>query len=602
MPAAPSRFRSKALQRHVFVVLAISLDVFVVALAVTVNRCDFLLSEDTGRVIQFNKILPALGALIGAAVVAINALAMASLVKAYAKRTVLHEGLTFRDISGMHALAGGSIPSTVTLSLFLFGGTLMLSKAFLPSVIVASLTPTNTNWQAKLRMPLADFSTDSGVVPDMLCEYFQSQGGNQDAIGYGYGVNCPIDSAYGEIYTAGLLTLRGNFPENSTWNGVTYPSSLLGISGAISQVTRQYVKVITKDDSRDIIATDHFDACVPRMIVDVECKKSLQPDQFVNMTVNYYAYSHAPLSTGIVGADLCRNSTGCPNQARFAPHFAGGVIIVFWDMDSSSGNTTLTIYSFGSYKDDMTSEYIQCNIGAHEDLIPIRITGGSSVQSLPSLPCPVRAPAPPKFLLNVTRIAEMAFIKMQGIDGKLEPINYVQNEDKVIALQMAIQRMVATGATNMYEIAYTNSTLTSKWSTEMPFTYTTTRIRLGSSSDHTLAFIISPVLLIVLLLTGWIYVGFKSEGNMPFDPLSPVCIAVAGMNRDVLSPTVAKYSMVGQRKLERLPLNIRYGYVTNDRMGLDTKASELWKLSSSYGELPESDITLEKDGKVELSP
>lgn len=86
-------------------------------------------------------------------------------------------------------------------------------------------------------------------------------------------------------------------------------------------------------------------------------------------------------------------------------------------------------HSFGAYADDMTSPQIQCKTAAYQSLIPIRIIGGETVvpNPDPSFQCPNGAESQPTplFLLNVTRLADMSFIKMQGKDGMLEPISYV---------------------------------------------------------------------------------------------------------------------------------------------------------------------------------
>lgn len=93
--------------------------------------------------------------------------------------------------------------------------------------------------------------------------------------------------------------------------------------------------------------------------------------------------------------------------------------------------TSASTHSFAAYADAMTSPQIQCKTAAYQTLEPIRITGGVSVEPNPDtdFKCTNSGEAQPTqlFILNITRIADMAFIKMQGKDGILEPISYVPN-------------------------------------------------------------------------------------------------------------------------------------------------------------------------------
>lgn len=66
---------------------------------------------------------------------------------------------------------------------------------------------------------------------------------------------------------------------------VTYPSDLLGISGAISEITKEYVAKLDADPNRAVIAADYLDTCLPRMVVDSQCVGSLPQGDFFNMTV-----------------------------------------------------------------------------------------------------------------------------------------------------------------------------------------------------------------------------------------------------------------------------------------------------------------------------
>lgn len=63
--------------------------------------------------------------------------------------------------------------------------------------------------------------------------------------------------------------------------------------------------------------------------------------------------------------------------------------------------------------------------------------------------------------------------------------------------------MVSVGATEMYAFQTANSTVLSSYDTpasRQPYTYTTTRTRLGSKSGHILAFASSTIALTVTLL------------------------------------------------------------------------------------------------------
>lgn len=128
----------------------------------------------------------------------------------------------------------------------------------------------------------------------------------------------------------------------------------------------------------------------------------------------------------MISVALCHNATNtCSDPPRYAPFYGPGVSIAFWDMDATSGNTTMSLYksvhhpvsgystidttlhSFATYNDtDWGTEALQCSLGARETMVPIRIRGGASVEHLPDLACPqsLGRPQPsPHFLLNVTR-------------------------------------------------------------------------------------------------------------------------------------------------------------------------------------------------------
>ena len=66
----------------------------------------------------------------------------------------------------------------------------------------------------------------------------------------------------------------------------------MGISGAISSITSDYVRQITEDADRAVIASDYVDTCVPRMVVNAECNKSLKEGQWFNMSVSWHILQH----------------------------------------------------------------------------------------------------------------------------------------------------------------------------------------------------------------------------------------------------------------------------------------------------------------------
>ncbi|PCH33951.1 hypothetical protein WOLCODRAFT_148016 [Wolfiporia cocos MD-104 SS10] len=496
-----SCFDAVSLRRHLLATLSIVLDGIVLAVLFSMYRYEFLLPTPKDEL--FQKSLPTIGAVIGALVVAVNAMAITELVTAYARSMIVREGLTFAMMDHLHSLANVGIPFALT-SLFLLGGLIVLAQGLLPS------------------------------------------------------------DHFGDLYNSALASLRDDFPVNSSRNGVTYPSSLMGISGAISSLTQDYVGKITDDPSRAIIASDTFDACVPRMVIDVTCNTSLKEGQWFNMS--YYTV-RGPAPQGIVGVSLC-NGTVC-GGARYAPHFAGGVTIVFWDMDETTGNTTVSIYNFGTYVNDWGAQNISCVVGAHEEMVPIRITGGTAVTQLPEMTCPQRSQPSSHFLLNVTRQADMTVIKMQGPDGDLEPMSMVPDgQNRLQAFELALERLVATGATEMYATMYANSSVASQWTGSVPFTYTTMRTRLGLRSRSSLFFAVSPIILVCVLIAGWILVTYRKNPAVVFDPLHPSCAMAAGLNREKLPPELAARANIDRSELDKLPLLLHFGQVADARMGI----------------------------------
>jgi hypothetical protein len=128
-------------------------------------------------------------------------------------------------------------------------------------------------------------------------------------------------------------------------------------------------------------------------------------------------------------------------------------------------------------------------------MVPVRIRGGAYVEHLPDLSCPQSRPQPsPQFLLNVTRsalnllfqmdgltfllsrMADMTLIKLQGQDGRIEPVSSVPlGRNRVDALAFALRNLVAVGATEMYAKMYANCTITNGWNDYVTLYYVTTR-------------------------------------------------------------------------------------------------------------------------------
>ena len=97
--------RSVAFQRHGLVSLAILLNAAAIGTIVAVHQNDILMpTAPNGTEATIQKILPTLGAIIGAVITAINALAVSSIVTAYAKTAIVAEGMTFAQMSYMHTI------------------------------------------------------------------------------------------------------------------------------------------------------------------------------------------------------------------------------------------------------------------------------------------------------------------------------------------------------------------------------------------------------------------------------------------------------------------------------------------------------------------
>lgn len=187
-----------------------------------------------------------------------------------------------------------------------------------------------------------------------------------------------------------------------------------------------------------------------------------------------------------------------------------------------------------------TSTEVQCDIGAQETMLPIRITNGTSID-LTNATCSSKPQPPPEMLMNVTRLSQMAFQKMQdGVDGMVTPMQFVPSSTNVMSvLQDSLSNMGAIGATEMYTSMAADSSL--RWAETMTVTRSTRMpaYYLGHRSLHLLFFMASPATLLVILLCGWFWLMFKKGGHVTFNPLLPTSAAKAGREGALLGLTAA---------------------------------------------------------------
>ena len=97
--------------------------------------------------------------------------------------------------------------------------------------------------------------------------------------------------------------------------------------------------------------------------------------------------------------------------------------------------------------------------------------------------------------------------------------------------------------------------------------------RLGGSSRNSYAFILCPLALTAILIVGWCTVACRAQPNIAFNPLHPTSALAAGMNREELSGAVRAHDTADEKALGRLPLVLRFRPVTNERWGIDTRAT-----------------------------
>lgn len=80
-------------------------------------------------------------------------------------------------------------------------------------------------------------------------------------------------------------------------------------------------------------------------------------------------------------------------------------------------------------------------------------------------------------------------------------------------------------------------------------------------------------MLIIILVIGWIAVARREQTNIAFNPLHPSSTLAAGMNRAELSLAVEDNDSADDKKLDTLPVILRFKPVTNERWGIDTRAT-----------------------------
>ncbi|KAF8316394.1 hypothetical protein DL93DRAFT_2154811 [Clavulina sp. PMI_390] len=557
--------RVTTLRLHLWTILAAVLDIGTTVLVAITYHWDVMLpwpKNTAERSLQ--NLLPTFASMIGGVIAYVNVNAINALVTVYTRKRMSTRGVTLAELNYLtllcsqshFSIAQGGLPRAPMAALFL-AIAIMLAGGFVASSVVHSLSPTPLNWSDgnPTSMPLVSFSAGSGVAPPIYCA---NGAGNVNQ--YGYGINCPLDTVYGEMYNAFTDSLRGTFPVNSTYDGASYPSSLMGLSGAISTLTQRYAN---GNQDGSILPTDTFDACLPRTIVSATCSPNL-PSGFTVETQTLSVSGNTPKD--ILQMALCQGSS-CSNT-RWAPDYGNGVISTFLQDDLNAGTSTLVIFSTGTYATNISSPNIYCTVAMTEEFVPIRITGGNSASLLPDLTCQNQTAPTPLFMANITRLSQMALEKSQGQDGRIEAISFIPSgTDHVQAIELGIERMVSVAATNMYSTITALQSSNATWSHTEPYLYQTLRYRLGVSGRTGIIFILAPIGLFIIVVAMWSVVGISDDG-MVFNPLAPLNTIVAGMNRERLPVEIADLSEAKGKALEESNILLRYGWVNEHRMGV----------------------------------
>ncbi|KAF8316396.1 hypothetical protein DL93DRAFT_2166234 [Clavulina sp. PMI_390] len=549
--------RVTALRLHVWTFLAVVLDLAAAALVVLTSRHDVLIPWPKNAAEKsLQNLLPTFAAIIGAFIAYVNATAINALMTVYTRKKMSTKGITFAQLNYLSLLSQGGLPKGPTPAL-LFALAIMLAGGFIASAVVNSLSPTPLSWDdgKPTTMPLVSFAANSGVTPPIYCA---NGAGNVNK--FGYGINCPIDTVYGEMFNTFIDSLRGDFPVNSTYNSVSYPSSLMGLSGAISSLTQHYAN---GNQGGTILPTDRFETCLPRAIVSATCSPNL-PSGMTVQTQSLSVSGNTPKE--ILQMSLCQG--GSCSGTRWAPNYGNGVISTFLQDDFGAGTSNLIVFSTGVYATTMSSPNVYCKVSMTEQFVPIRITGGNSASLFSGLTCKDQTAPTPLFMTNITRLSKMALEKSQGQDGRLEAMSFIPSgTDHVQALELGIERMLSVAATDMYNTLYNLKGSNATWSHTQSYFYKTVRYRLGVAGKYNILFILPPSIMFIIIFALWIRVGTSMDG-MAFNPMDPLSTIVAGMARDRLPVEIAQLSGAKGEELEESNILLRYGWVTDHRMGI----------------------------------
>ncbi|KAM0748684.1 hypothetical protein T439DRAFT_327954 [Meredithblackwellia eburnea MCA 4105] len=557
------------LLRHLTIATAIGLNLIVVALAIFTRLVVVTLPTD-GASQQWLSRLPQFASVVGNAVAGLSGVAIWLICREWAIRTAVGKGFTFSLVEAVTELSSGGIPKR-SGALFFLAVLIAAAKAFTSSALVGALTPTNLPTKySQQNFATAEFSSGSGI-PDVTCEYGQT---------YGYGRNCPMNTAFGVIYDAGLQAFTGTIPANYTRGGVTYPAELSGISGVISNMTRAAADSIFPNQHRILTSRDMLSACVPRMKVSTTCSPTIRRAGY-SVTTSAVALGSLVFQPASITVAQLQNS-GTTTDRNTAPDYGYGSVIVFGVKDSSNGATSAIIVSTGNYVNDYTSGTIECNVTAVEEQIRVNIQASAFLSVDKDNACPTRPQPSTSWLPNLTFLAQMALQKQQGQDGRLEAVALLaKGASTITAFETALTRMVAVGATEMYSILDTYTTQginngtypTTPFKNQQTLVFSTPVYRLGADSAE--YWVAAPGLMALLLIAGWLRFCFHAQVSK-FNPLDPVSMAAAGLNAIETPPEIRAAGNTSARKLADNLGNMRFrhGLVAFGRLGLTTRPIE----------------------------
>lgn len=183
----------------------------------------------------------------------------------------------------------------------------------------------------------------------------------------------------------------------------------------------------------------------------------------------------------------------------------------------------------------------------------------------------------------------IAMQKQQGEDGRLEILGLLGDGSTTRAERLApgIQTMVQLGAT----VSRTSSpsiccpSLRSRTVQEMyaalgntnarfsvDYSLLAQQMRLGQKGQLYQLFVVPPVIYLILLVIGWLWLGFKWSGGAHFSPLDPVQMAVAGAATDPNGSASYAFRRLAGAPTEliddRVKAKIRLAEVQPERLGL----------------------------------